>query len=144
MALFQLALDNVTYTAFATETISGGQFVKSVAGNDVVTSTGTSSLADGELAVGLMDASTDDQLVVGLALETATSGAPITIATRGMYIVPAQEALTAGVPVSPSSATDAFANSVEGVNDGEEEFQIGRVLTGASASGQYVLLSLNI
>lgn len=144
MALFQLALDNITWTGFAAETISGGMFVKSAAGNDVVTSAGTSSLADGELIVARMDAAADDELVVGFALETVVSGAPITIGTRGMYIVPAQAAVTAGVSVSPSNVADAFCNAVIATADTEEEFKVGKALTGASASGTFLVISLNV
>ena len=143
--LQQLSLNYITFNAVAAETISGGQFVKPLSQNDVVGAGGlASTLVDAELSVQLMDAAADDELVVGLALTTATSGNPITIATRGQYILQAQAAITAGGSVSPSNVIDAFANSVLATADTEEEFKVGKALTGASASGMYLLVNLNV
>lgn len=138
------ALDNMTFTGWAQETISGGQMVKGAADNDVVADGGFSDLADGELSVLLVNAAADDELVLGIALVTATSGNPITIATRGQYITNAQDAVTVGVAISASNDDDAFANSVTGITDGEEEFAIGKALTGASASGKQLVIHLNV
>lgn len=141
----QLSLDSLTFTGFAVETVSGGQFMTSKSSTDVVDTTGlASSFVDNELLVGRMDASTDDEFVVGVALETVTSGLPVAVATRGIYIMGTQGAITTGGSVSPSSATDAFCNSVIATADGEEEFKIGRALTGASASGKFILVALNV
>ena len=48
------ALDGFTFTGWAQETISGGQFVKGVADNDIVADGGFSELADGELSVAII------------------------------------------------------------------------------------------
>jgi len=145
--LLQINLDNSTFTGWAVEAITAGMLVS--AGSDAnlnsnTVTTSTANLADGELIVKKMDASTDDALCVGIALETVASGNSVAIATQGIYILAAQGELNPGVAVSPTNATDAFANSVVGVQDGEEEFQIGKALTGASASGNYVVVSLKV
>ena len=145
--LLQVQFDNSTFTANAVEAITAGMLVS--AGSDAslnsnCVTTSTANLADGELIVKKMDASTDDELCVGIALETAASGGTVSVATQGIYILATQAAIAPGVAVSPSNATDAFANSVIGVQDGEEEFAIGKALTGASASGNFVVVSLKV
>lgn len=147
MSLLQISDDNSTFTANAVEDISAGMLV--AAGSDAslnsnTVTTSTADLADGELIVKIMDASADDELCVGIALETASSGATISIATKGIYILKAQDEIAAGVSVSPSNDTDAFANSVTVVGNGEEEFKIGKALTGVSASGNSLVVSLKI
>ena len=144
-SLQQLAEDNIVFTATAVETISGGQFVASASTTDVVNANGfASSLADDEILVKRMDAAADDALVVGIALDTVVSGAVLSVATRGIYIVGAQAAVTTGAAVSPSNVADAFCNAVIDTADTEEEFKIGKALTGASASGTFLVISLNV
>jgi len=128
-----------------TETISGGQFVKGVSDNDVVEAGSVAAFAATDIAVAKMDAAADDELVVGMALETATSGNSITVGTEGLFIVAAQDAVAVGKAINPSNDTDAFCNSVTVVGDGEEEFKkIGKALTGASASGKYLVALVRI
>ena len=136
--------DVQTFTAIAQETISGGQFVKGASNNDVVEAGSVAAFAATDIVVAKMDAATDDELVVGMALETATSGNSITVGTEGLFIVAAQDAVAVGKAISPSNDADAFANSVTIVTDTEEEFKIGRALTGASASGKYLVALVRI
>ena len=51
-------------------------------------------------------------------------------------------AITAGVAVAAGSSANKN-HSVEGISDGGEEYQIGRALTSASASGKYLVVALN-
>ena len=146
-SLKQFQFDNSSFTANAVEGITAGMLV--AAGSDSAlnsntVTTSTADLVDGELIVKKMDNSTDDEIVVGMALETVSSGDTVSVATQGIYILAAQGAIEAGISISPSTATDAFANSVEIITDTEEEFKIGRALTGASASGNFVVASLKI
>ena len=147
MSLLQISDDNSTFTANAVEDISAGMLVSAgsdAALNSNTVTTSTANLADGELIVKKMDASTDDELVVGIALETVSSGGTITVATEGIYILGTQGEVAPGVSVAPTTATDAFANSVEAITDTEEEFKIGRALTGSQASGNFIVVSLKI
>lgn len=143
----QISDDPGSFTANAVEAISAGMFV--AAGSDAAlnsntVTTSTANLADGELIVKKMDASTDDGICVGVALETAASGGTITVATEGIYIFGAQGEIGPGSAVSPTSATDAFANSVIATADTEEEFKVGKALTGTSASGNFLVVSLKV
>ena len=147
MSLLQISDDNSTFTAAAVEDISAGMLVSagsdSALNSDTVT-TSTANLTDGELIVKKMDHEDDDTICVGIALETVSSGGAISVATEGLYILGTQAEINAGVSVSPSDATDAFANSVTTVTDTEEEFKIGKALTGSSASGNFVVVSLKV
>ena len=147
MALLQISDDSSTFSAAAVEDITAGMLV--AAGSDAnlnsnTVTTSTANLADGELIVKIMDASTDDALCIGIALETVSSGGTISIATEGLYILGAQGIIAPGVAVSPTSAADAFAASVIATADAEEEFQIGKALTGTSASGNFLVVNLKV
>lgn len=144
MTLEMISDETRTFTAMAQETISGGQFVKGAADDDVVEAGSVDAYAGNEIAVLLCNSELDDQQVVGIALETQTSGNPITISTEGVIIVAAQDAISPGVPVAVTNDDDAFANSVTIVADGSESYMIGRALTGASASGKYLIISLKV
>ncbi|HEU04800.1 MAG TPA: DUF2190 family protein [Nitrosopumilus sp.] len=144
MALAQITDVGRTINAFAIETISAGMFVKGSANDDSVTSSGVASYAGDEIKVAKMDAAADDEFVVGIAMEDALSGEALTVVTEGLYVLPAQDAITAGNSISPSNDDDAFANSVTVTGDGEEEFKIGRALTSASASGTFIIAHLRI
>lgn len=147
MSLLQISDDNSTFTANAVEDITAGMLV--AAGSDAAlnsnaVTTSTADLADGELIVKIMNAAADDELCVGIALETVSSGGTITVATKGLYILKAQDEIAPGLSVSPSNDADAFANSVTTVTNAEEEFKIGKALTGVSASGNSLVVSLKI
>ena len=138
--------DDVTsFTAIAQETISGGQFVKGASNNDVVEAGSVAAFIADDIVVALMNAGADNETVVGLALQTATSGNTITIGTKGIYILPAgTAAIGVGKALMPGSDITAFANTVQLITDGNEEFKIGKALTGASASGKYIAALVRI
>jgi len=147
MALAQINDSLNTFTGYAREAVSAGQLVK--AGSDgaytnAVTSAGVSSYDSGDIQVMLVDASGDGKFVAGIALEDASSGGTVTVATEGLFILPTQEAVTPGNPVMCSEVTDAFANSVSKVNAGDEIDKIGRALSGTSASGTYAIIALRV
>ena len=142
----QMISDDIqSFTAYAQETISGGQFVKGVSDNDVVAGGSVAAYISSDIAAAKIDTGTDGELVIGIALETATSGNPITIGTEGLYVLAAANAAIAvGKAIQPGSDTTSFANTVQVVEDGNEEFAIGKALTGASASGKYIIALINI
>ena len=148
----QMISDDVqSFTAIAQETISGGQFVKGASNNDVVEAGSVAAFISDDIVVALMDDGADCETVVGIALETATSGNTITVGTKGMFILAAGspaggdvEGIPVGVALMPGSDTTAFANTVQVVEDGSEEFKIGKALTGASASGKYIAALVRI
>ena len=84
-----------TFTAKATEVISGGQLVTiSGASNDVGSQ--VSSFADGDLkAIGAIDA----KLCNGIAINNAGSNELVTIATRGAYLMQAHGIVYGGALV---------------------------------------------
>ena len=137
--LQQISDDVSTFTAIAQSTISGGQFVKGASNEDVVEAGSVAAFIAEDIVVEKAATSTDDELIVGMALETATSGNSITVGTEGLFIVAAQDAVAVGKAINASNDSDAFCNSVTVVGDGEEEFKIGKALTGASASGKYLV-----
>lgn len=142
----QMISDDVTaFTAIAQETISGGQLVKGASNNDVVEAGSVDAFVADDIVVALMNAGADNETVVGIALETATSGNTITVGTKGIYILPAGvAAIGVGKAIMPGSDITAFANTVQVVTDANEEFKIGKALTGASGSGKYIAALVRI
>lgn len=136
--------DVQSFTAIAQNTISGGQLVKGVSNNDVVEAGSVAAFIAEDVVVATAATSTDDELIVGVALETATSGNTITVGTEGLFILAAQDTVGVGKAISASNDNDAFCNSVTVVTDAEEEFKIGKALTGASASGKYLVCLIRI
>ena len=142
----QMISDDVTsFTAIAQETISGGQFVKGVSNTDVVEAGSVAAFIAEDIVVAKMDDGADNELVVGVALHAATSGNTICVGTKGIYILPAgADAIDVGKAIMPGSDITAFANTVQLVTNTNEEFKVGKALTGASASGKYIAALIRI
>ncbi len=131
-----------TFTASAREIISGGQFVNISGVADV--SSGISSYADGDLKI---VGAIDPVLCNGIALNNAESGALVTVARRGDYLVHAGQIVSGGAQVS-HNASGAVANilntgSVAVTTMGPTP--IGRAMTtSASGTDLYALISLDL
>lgn len=134
------------FTAYgycANATIDAGAFVKAVSSNDVV-DTSTSYYSASDIKVEEADdASGDYALVVGLAgNDVSTTGDWVQVYTRGVFIVRAGDAITAGSSVQVAEATDEY--EIIALDSTYGEHKIGRALTAASAADAYVVLLLRI
>lgn len=115
-------------TAQARANISGGALVFASGAADVVSS-GTRSLVAGDIKVAT-DAS--GNFFTGVALQSASSGTFLAVATEGVFILPAYGTVTAGGTVA-CEGTNAVANSSAAGT------VIGRALTSAT-SGNYAVV----
>ena len=118
-------------TGYAKETISGGVFVFASGAADVVSSDAstyiTSDIQFAKDASGLQ--------FNGIALATAGSNTPISVMTRGVFILQASATVTAGYPVmcdGSNAVEDGAANAA---------IHIGRALTSAT-SGNFCLVDI--
>lgn len=140
--LREILIEGITFTAYADEALDSGDLVKSTSSEDVVTVSGVSSYATSDIHVSMCDAAGDDEICIGISLEDASAaGDYIPVATEGMYIMRSGEAIGTGKAVCPS---EADPQEVMLVNDGEEEFKIGKALTGASAVNKYLIVLLRV
>ncbi len=133
-----------TFTAKARQTISGGQLVVSSGAANVVGS-GANTFDTSDIVVDLLH---DTNYCNGIALHNADSGANVTIATRGAYLMRSAGVISGGQSIIPISGTlqgvgAAYIGSATA--GGYFGTTIGRAIT-ASASGTslYSLVSLNI
>lgn len=130
-----------SYSALAYATISGGQFVKAVSGDAVLTA---SNALDNVLNVDLADdVGTDDVLVVGVAANTVASGERVTVLTTGIHGFKADAAVTAGALVKLGGAAASEADSVRATTADAGSKAIGRAL-GPAGSGQLAPILLRV
>jgi hypothetical protein len=129
------------FTALAEEVISAGWLVKSTSAVDAVTSQGMTSLAKDDIKVMACNAAGDDQLVVGITLQDAASGSYCSVATKGLYIMRSSGAIASGIPINANESDPAEVN---GVDNGQEEYQIGKCVIGTGGDNSYALVSLNV
>ena len=139
MAVNPLGYQNITdggapriITGYANEVISGGQLVGAYSLTGVVSS-GVDSFATSDI---VLNHSAGSGNFVGIALHDAASGAPLSFATRGEFIL--------GV-----SGTAVAAGALVGCNDGDEVIAgsaaaalnniIGRTWTAGSAGGYAIV-----
>ena len=130
--LFDLQYAPSTFTAYAKETISGGEFVFCSGATAKVTS-GIDSYTTSDIEVATGASGTN---VIGMALHNATSGNPVTIMTRGVVIASCGANIDASQP-----ATIDGSHAVQPATAYGEV--VGRTLT-AGASGGYLILGLSI
>jgi hypothetical protein len=133
-----------TFTAKARTAISGGQFVVS-SGTANVVGSGASSFDTSDIIVDILQ---DSASCNGIALNNAESGANVTIATRGNYLVRSAGVVSGGalvIPVSGPLQGVGVYGAVGSPNYALTGTPIGRAIT-ASASGTslYALVSLNV
>ena len=126
-------------TGYAKEVISGGQFCGASGAANLVGS-GTDSFATTDLQLYLTAGSGN---FVGIALHNAASGAAVSFATRGLFIVPVSGTIVlAGTHVGCSDKSDVIqlGSHTQGYQPALNK--IGRALTTGSDS-QFVILDLN-
>jgi len=126
------------FSALAQEAISGGQFVKAMS----VTAPTATQVPSDVLEVMQCNASGDEKVCCGIALDNAASGERVTVATRGLIKTYALDGIVAG------RACQAPADAVEGVNTLDVVFlgsavPVGQALHDA-VSGEMVFVNLNI
>jgi len=132
-----------TFTARAREVISGGYLVQVSGVTDDVGSQ-ISSYADGDIQV---IGAQDKTLCNGVALNNAASGAIVTVATRGTYLMRAGEIVSGGALVG-HNASGNVANilntgSVPLTTVGPRPIGTAQT-TSASGTSAFALVSLNV
>lgn len=132
----QVYLDGGTpriITGYARETLSGGVFAYASGAAGGILST-VDSVATSDILF-VKDAS--GGLFNGIVLQTAASGTPVSILTRGVSVLQASTAIIAGYKVKCDGS-----NAVEQAAATEGELCIGRALTQA-ASGGFCLVDIH-
>jgi hypothetical protein len=128
-----------TITAYARSIISGGAFVYA-SGASAVVSSGADTFAASDL---LVTSPASGGLFTGIAMHTAASGAPITIALEGVFIVPCNGAIVAGAEVATDGQNAILPIGSATMTAYSNNLSIGRALTeGASGTAAYALLHL--
>jgi len=130
-----------TFTANATETISGG-FLVQVSGATGDVGSGVSSYADGDIKV---IGAQDIKLFNGIALNNAGSNSLVTIATRGAYLMRAGEIVSGGALVG-HNASGNVGNWVAAASGTAliQDTIVGRAMTtSASGTNNYALVYIN-
>lgn len=124
-------------TGYAREVVSGAWFLGGSGAAGVVSS-GTDSFVTSDIEFVHTVGSGN---FVGIALHNAASGAPVSVATRGTFLVEASgvEMVEAGHQVGCNSADQVIAGSVIYANG---YWDIGRVWTTGSV-GDYVVLDVH-
>lgn len=123
-----------TFTAKAYATVSGGEYV-TCSGNGGLLGSHISSYAFGDIIVA---PTADSERVNGIALNTATSGNEVTVATRGTYLVKAGGSILAGTAVEAidGELTQSLSSGTvpTGLHEGlMAQKNIGRALTSAAS-----------
>lgn len=129
-------------------TVTAGDLVKTVTGNDVVTSSGVSSYATSDILIDISDASGDSVTTIGIAGSDGAAGDTIPVYTQGIFILQAVESITAGNLVQISALTSG--TNAQKVADWDNTTAnatqvpniIGRSLTGSSADAKYLIVLL--
>ena len=137
-------------TCYANGTITAGDFVKAIANDDSVTSSGLSSWAGNEIKVERCDAAGDEESCIGIAGDDASSGDLITVYNEGIFIVRAGEAIVAGTHIKKADSTDYL--EVEEVDNAADTYYnagsggkpIGTALTSSSAADAYLIILLRV
>jgi len=145
MTVFELKRGDMTFTAYITgvTTVVSGDIMAAPAGGgtvDAVSSSGKSSLADGDLQVQTMDTALE-QHAVGIALEGAVTTKTIAVSPRGMFIVRTASAVSAGYKLAPIGGPDKA--EFTGTAGGTASWIVGKALTGGSAADSYIVALLD-
>jgi len=128
-----------SFTGKAREVLSGGQFV-TVSGAANVVGSVASLFSPGSITVALIG---DTDYAVGIALHNAGSNETVSVATRGMYIATAADAVSGGAQVYPINGTVQGVGVVP-IGISYSGTAVGRAIT-ASASGtnNFCLVNFN-
>lgn len=126
-------------TGYAKEIISGGQFCGASGAAGVVTS-GAASYATTDIE---LFHTTGSGNFVGIALHDAASGAPLSVATRGTFLVPVSGGtnILAGTKVGCNNDSEVIYNGSHALGYSVGINTIGRALTCGSDS-DYVVVDI--
>lgn len=126
----------------ATGSVVAGDFLFAyqTSTDDMYAASDSTAFTAGSLAVQRVARATGENEVVGIALNNASSGDTLSIATEGVFIGISQGGVTPGFKVM---------NQGQGVIDYNLDasgghYVIGRALTGASAASKYVAFKLSL
>lgn len=133
-----------TFTAMATATISGGQFVFCSGGHISGVGSTVSSFDTGSISCSLIE---DADFINGIALTNVTSGNACTIATRGTFIANCGGNISGGQKVIANSGTIQYVFGDPATTGDKSHYSgthCGRALTyAASGTNSYVLVDFN-
>ena len=118
-------------SGYAREIISGGQFVTGSTAAGVVSS-GTSSFDTSDVKFYVNGSGA---VVNGIALNTAISGALVSVAIDGVFILPANGTIVGGELVTSAGADSLMASNIAGQ-------LFGRAITGAT-SGLFLVAHIH-
>ena len=143
MTVMELKRGDMTFTAYVTGITSAvsGDIMAGPAGGgtvDAVTSSGKSSLADGDLQVQTMETCLEEH-ALGIALEAAATTETTAISPRGLYIVRVGGAVSTGYRIGPVGGPD----KAEFGNTQTASWYVGKALTGGSAADSYIVALLD-
>jgi len=122
-----------TITGYAMEALSGGQFVFCSGGTAAVNISGLTSFNTTDVIF----AKASGLYFNGIATHNAASGALLTVATAGMFIVGAEGTVVGGGPVIANGADGVVPYTAELGSIGLHP--IGRALTYAGSEGYCVI-----
>ena len=133
------------FTATITETVAAGDFVKPVGTTNIVTTTTYKTTSTANVTIEKCTTTTStghEALVCGIAMDSKTYSATaidntISVATRGIFLVPANAAVAVGLGVC-LMADCATANYVTPSEAGGR--MVGVALTPADSQGQHILM----
>ncbi len=117
-------------TGTAREVISGGQLVFCSGADNKVNISGVNSLADGDIEFAV---SASGALFTGIAMANAASGAILSVATRGTFVLGCEGTVDAGYVVATLGADGVLNNAGSGLQS------IGRAVTAAGSEGYAVV-----
>jgi len=118
--------------------IDAGQLVKVSASMSTEYTTTTYKTA--VIQVSLSNASADEALICGIALYDADDNAEISLATRGIFLMPVASTVTIGQGLCQDQADTGSNGSIRLVPAETGGRLIGMALSPASAAGEYVLV----
>jgi len=138
MALYDLFDLDTKFGQYPAQTgeasITAGDFLKPTGSTEATTSNYNSSNL---ISVSMCDANGDEAYVCGIAMQDqATSGGNISVGTKGIFLLQANEAITAGTQVCQIAA----AASMKVIPAEAGGRQLGIALTSCDAQDEYVLV----
>lgn len=123
-------------TGYAMEVISGGQLVGASGAANVVNS-GTQSFVTSDIT---FFHTTGSGNFVGIALHDVASGASLSVATRGQFILESSGITLAGLKVGCNNADEVY-NCLNQLSGAQLSVDIGRALT-CGSDGGYVIVDI--
>jgi len=133
-------MPGTTYHAVASGAVSAGDLLASASTTNVMTAISQAGYEAGTVLVAVATTS-DDAIIVGVALTDAASGETLSVATQGLFIFAGDAAnvSTTGKLVEQGATAQTVKDAASYSN------VIGRAVTGSTAAAsKYLLVRLNI